>query len=96
VTVLPAVIVVLAICLGALGVVGQQLRLVDAAAVAARAAGRGETAAAAAGLASGLVPGVRIAVEQSGQIVCVRASSTVHLVGSWPISARSCAAAGGR
>ena len=95
-TVLPAVIVVLATCLAALSIVGQQVRLVDAAAAAARASGRGESSASVAHLADGLVPGARITIDVSGPIVCVRASSTVQLFGAWPISARSCAAANGR
>ena len=96
VTVLPAVIIVLATCLGALTVVGQQLRLVDAAAVAARASGRGESSAAAGRMAAGIMPGTRIVVEPDGEIVCVLATNTVRLFGSWPIGARSCAAASGQ
>lgn len=90
---LPAVVAVLAACLGGLSVAGQYLRVQDAAAAAARDAGRGEGAA----VASRLVPGASTAQWTDGDLVCVRVSATGALgPAGIPLTATSCALDGGR
>lgn len=89
----PAVLLVLAVCLGGLRVAGERLRLVDAAAQAARAASLGESPATAASRA-----GARVAsVAREGETVCVRLGKTVALAGvPLPVDAASCALSGPR
>jgi len=93
---LPAVILVLACSLSGLQVAGQQLRLQDAAASAARAAARDGDPSAAARLA----PGAMISRWSDGGLVCVRLSiASAALVGTpmqLTLSASSCALGGGR
>lgn len=91
---LPAVVLVLAACLTGMQVAGQQLRLVDAAAHAARSLARGEAADAAAARAAREVPGATLTQWTDADLACVtlRAPAAVGLT----ISAVSCALAGGR
>jgi Flp pilus assembly protein TadG len=87
----PAVMLVLACCLGSVQLASQQVRLQDAAAVAARATARGDPVD-----VGRLVPGASAAIESGGELVCVTA--TVHgpgLFGALTLTARSCALAGG-
>ncbi len=95
-TVIPAVLLVLAACLAGLQLSTQQVRLQQAAAMAARSAARGEPV----GTASALVAGSILRVEYRGELACVTASvrgSTVGaLVGLFTVSASSCALDGGR
>lgn len=88
---LPAVILVLALCLSALQLTTVQLRVWDAAAVAARVSARGEGGAA--GLVSQLVPGGRLSLESRGELIC---ATVVAAGGPGPFAAvrmtgRSCA-----
>jgi len=97
--VIPAVVLVLGCCLGAIQVVGQQVRMTDAAAGAARALGRGESSDHAAALANGAVPGVALSAESRGEFVCATLSAPsgigpFALVGL-TVTAVSCAPAGG-
>jgi len=98
--VLPAVILVLGCCLGAVTVIGQQVRLTDAAADAARVLSRGDGVGQAAALVAGAVPGTRLSVEPRGDFVCARldAVSSVELFAKWglTLAATSCALGGGR
>jgi hypothetical protein len=64
---LPAAALVLACCLGGVAVAGTQLRLQDAAALAARAEARGGDP----GAAVASVAGARYAVRAAGGLVCV-------------------------
>ena len=93
---LPAVVLVLACCLSGLQVAGQQLRLQDAAASAARAAARGGDPGAAARLA----PGASVATWSDGDLVCARLETrSTALLGTLmapTLSATSCALGGGR
>ena len=93
---LPAVVMVLACCLSGLQVAGQQLRLQDAAAAAARAAARGGDTAVAARLA----PGASVSRYSEGDLVCVRLSApSSALVGTLmalTLNATSCALGGGK
>ena len=93
--VVPAVILLLALCLGGLQVAGQQLRLQDAAADVSRSVARGGDAGAATGL-----PGVTVATSAQGDLVCarlsMRAGSAVGALLGLTLSASSCALGGGR
>jgi TadE-like protein len=97
--VLPAVILVLACCLGAVQVIGQQVRMTDAAAAAARVLARGDAAALAESVVRRSVPGASVRSEQRGEFVCVHldAPSAFGLfVGlGLTIEAGSCALSGG-
>jgi len=93
--VVPAVVVVLVACLAGFQVAGAQVRLQDAAAIAARSLGRGAAVS-----LPGLGPGfgaVSVSRSSVGDLVCVRLESRVRLgsVLVMPISARSCALDGG-
>lgn len=70
VTVMPAVLVILACCLGGLRLAGEQLRLQDAAGLAARAIARGDPAPA---------TGAQIARTDRDGLVCVTASTSERL-----------------
>jgi len=96
---LPAVALVLALCLGAVHVVGRQVRLTDAAADAARALGRGESVAVAHGIADRVAGGgTRLESSDESPLVCVTlsASGGAGLLGAIPLRAESCAVSGGR
>ncbi|MDQ0743873.1 Flp pilus assembly protein TadG [Clavibacter sp. B3I6] len=73
--VLPAVVLVLGLCLGAVQTVGQQVMLTSAAAEAARSLGRGEDAATATARIAGAAGGAAMAVDRSGRTVCVELSA---------------------
>ncbi|WPO85604.1 TadE family type IV pilus minor pilin [Herbiconiux sp. KACC 21604] len=90
---LPAVIVVLAVGMGALQVGAMQVRVADAAADAARLLGRGEADAASARVAA-LGPGAAPEVVHTGHLVCVtvRAEPALaFLSGTLELSASGCA-----
>ena len=86
---LPAVLVVLALCLGAVQVVGQQVRITDASADVARLLARGDSAGGAAGA------GVSVSVERSGDFVCANLSApsafAPFAAAGLSLGARSCA-----
>lgn len=65
----PAVLLLLALCLGGLQLVSQQARLQDAAAVVARVVARGEPGSAQ-GYLAGLVPGAAVSTSARGGFVC--------------------------
>lgn len=87
--VMPAVLLVLACCLGGMQLASQQLRLQDAAAIAARLAARGDDPAS----ARGLVPGSSIAVQEKGELTCATAavSGGGGVLGGVELTATSCA-----
>jgi Flp pilus assembly protein TadG len=96
---LPAVALVLAVCVGAVGVGSQQLRLQDAAADAARGLGRGESVAQAAGRAARAAVGSDLASWRSGELVCARLTAAARgpvAVAGLRLTAESCALDGGR
>lgn len=97
---IPAVLVVLACCLGGLRLAGDQLRLQDAAGVAARTIARGESVGLATSRAASLVPGAAISSTARGDLDCVTATASgslgPKLFGSLTLSARSCALGGDR
>ncbi len=89
----PVVMVLLATCLGGIAVVGQQIRLQDAAAAAAREAGRGSGVT----IAARLVPGSGVSQSTQGELACVTVSSVARVAAlTLPLVATSCALGGGR
>ncbi|WP_308796861.1 TadE family type IV pilus minor pilin [Agromyces silvae] len=95
---LPAVTLVLALCLGAVVVVGRQVRLTDAAADAARALGRGESEAVAHAIADRVAGGgTGLATSEEPPLICatLTASGGAGLLGAIQLRAESCAVAGG-
>ncbi|PPL19399.1 TadE family type IV pilus minor pilin [Microterricola pindariensis] len=96
--VMPALFLVLALCLGAVSLLGQQLRLSDAAADAARAAGRGDDGARVLALVARAVPGASLGLERRGEFVCAELSSDASFGPAGfglRLTASSCALAGG-
>ena len=94
---LPAVIVVLAACLGGLGLASAQLRAQDSAADAARLLGRGDAVAAAEQLVARSIPGARLEVSRPAGLVCtsVVVEQRLLLV-PVRVAGSSCALDGGR
>jgi Flp pilus assembly protein TadG len=90
---LPAVVLVLAIGVGALAAGSRQVRLQDAAADAARLGARGEPAARVHAAVTGAVPGATAGIQTRGDLLCVTASAPAVL--GLRITADACALAGG-
>ena len=90
--VIPAVILVLLLCLGGVQVGGQQVRLADAAAQAARSLARGDGLVHATALARQLVGGASVSADQRGDAVCARLSAPGAL--GITVTAASCALGG--
>jgi hypothetical protein len=92
---LPAVLVVLACCLGGVQVVGQQVRMSDAAADVARLLARGDGAGPAAGLLASVGPGTALSHDRQGEFVCARLSApsafAPFAAAGLTLDARSCA-----
>ncbi len=89
--VLPAVLLVLAACLGALRTGVEEARLVDAAALAARSLGRGDPPADAEGRAR-LAGAQGVTIARRDGLVCARATAVVVLLAvPVPLAADSCA-----
>ncbi|OUE27292.1 hypothetical protein BFL37_04180 [Clavibacter michiganensis] len=92
---LPGVVLVLGLCLGAVQTVGQQVVLTSAAEEAARSIGRGEDAGTAAARIDGAAPGAAMAVDRSGHVVCVRLTAPSRFgpagTAGLRVSARGCA-----
>jgi hypothetical protein len=81
--VLPAVVLVLALSLGALGLALEQIRCVDAAAAGARAAARGDSPAAVTLVANRAAPsGAVVSVGTSGDLVRVSVVSRPRVAAS--------------
>lgn len=88
---LPALAVVLAVCVWGVQLAGVQVRLEDAAGLAARAAARGDSADAA---VAAVLPGAAVRLDVAAALVCVDVSATVAAPGGlvpMALSARSCA-----
>ena len=80
--VLPVLFLVLAACIFVLAAVGAQLRCTDAAAVAARAAARGDTAPAVRAAGRAVAPrGADVEVDVGAERVHVEVSAAVHPFG---------------
>lgn len=95
--VIPAVLLVLAMCLGALQLAGTQLRLQDAVADAARSLARGDGEASAAARVRQAVPGAALSARHQGDLVCVEARATggVGSLLGLTVTAAGCALDGG-
>lgn len=94
--VLPSVLLVGSLLLAAVLLCGEQIRVIDAAGMAARAAGRGESPVETLVVLDGL-EAVRASTSDRGALVCVEVSATARKAGlAIPLGARACAAADGR
>ena len=93
---MPAVALVLLLCLSGMQVAGLQVRLQDAAAVAARSVARGDGSASA---VAALIPGATTSTYANGELQCARVSApaagALALIGL-RLEASSCALGGGR
>jgi hypothetical protein len=90
---LPAVLLVLAACLGGLRLGAEQVRLADAAGIAARSLARHDPPATTASSVSAL-GGVVVGVTRAGGILCAALERRVPLLGTLavvPLRARGCA-----
>lgn len=96
-TVVPTVLLVLACCLGGVQLTGQQLRLQDAAASAARSLARGESVSTASARSAQLVSGARLTASTRGAMICARveAPGPAGLFAAVIVAASSCALAAG-
>ncbi len=98
--VIPAVVLVLAACIAGLQVAGEQLRLQDAAADAARLLARADGSTAAAARLTAAIPGARLTVSHPGDLVCAGASArsriSIGVLLGVTIRASGCALDGGR
>ncbi|RUR01414.1 TadE family type IV pilus minor pilin [Labedella endophytica] len=96
--VLPAVLLVLVLCIGSASVSVQRITVESAAAAAARAAARGEAGGSAAAAAAHAGSGAAVAVRRDGDFVCatVTAAATFAVARTVGvrISGTSCALAG--
>lgn len=94
---LPAIALVLAASLASVVLVGQQVRLTDAAADAARALGRGESAAEAGAIADRVSGGASLGVTEDGLFVCATLVAPGRgLLAPIELRAESCAVTDGR
>jgi hypothetical protein len=94
--VLPVLVVVLAAAVGALMVVGAQLRCVDAAREGVRAAARGEAVASVRRLVGNAAPsGASASVASAGAVVTVTVTAAVRPLGPLPWTVHVSAAATG-
>lgn len=94
--VIPAVCLVLAVCLSGLQLATRQLQVQDGAALAARSAGRGENPSM---VINQVMPGAVLSSEHRGNLVCVRVEVAgpplAVLLGFGSVTATSCALADG-
>jgi len=96
--VLPALVLLLAVVVGAAGVATTAVRVADASAVVARQVARGDAASAPATLAE-LVPGATMTTVGVGEFVCVEVTVDARLAGpgtTVPVTSRGCAPRAGR
>ncbi|MBM7504015.1 TadE family type IV pilus minor pilin [Agromyces aurantiacus] len=94
---LPAIALVLASSLAAVHVAAVQVRLADAAADAARALGRGESEAVAAGIAARNAAGARMSTSIEDPFVCATLTGPAGgILSGLELQAESCAVRGGR
>ncbi|RNE62616.1 hypothetical protein EEJ31_07250 [Cryobacterium tepidiphilum] len=95
---MPAVMLVLAACLGAVQVAGQHVRMTDAAASAARSLARGDGVDAATAIARQSVGSVTLGSDHQGQFVCARLNAPSAFLpfaaAGLRLEASSCALAG--
>lgn len=88
----PALLVLLALCLGGLTAATAQARAHEAATVAARLLARGAPVADARGHVAAVLPGASVASARGDGLLCATVTHTHSLLGvGLPITARSCA-----
>ncbi|MCP2032220.1 hypothetical protein L1277_002319 [Okibacterium sp. HSC-33S16] len=94
---LPAVVVVLACCLGAVQIASHQVRLSDAAADAARTLARGDPVSVAVARVQRVAGPAELTTSRSGDFVCVELSAVAGpaVLAGIRIRASGCALAGG-
>lgn len=94
---LPAILLLVALCVGALSAASRQVRLQDAVADAARLVARGEEEGRAFALVGDAVEGATVEVHRDGDLVCVIASVPVGMpLPGARFAADACALDGGR
>lgn len=93
---LPVVVLTLVVMMGALSAQSTHILLTDATADAARLLARGDDVALAGETITNAVAGATWTSENNGALLCVDASVQVQIIVPVPITARSCALAGGR
>ncbi len=74
---MPALVVVLAACVSAVGAMGAHIRTIDAAATAARSLARGGSVAEATSIASRLAPGSTLTHRETDGFVCATVSRSI-------------------
>lgn len=94
---LPSVVLVLALCLGAVNVIGQQIALGSLASSGARMLARGDDPAAVRARVASAAPGVSLSQTSDGAFVCVALARNARFgpvgLGALDLSARGCALA---
>lgn len=95
---LPAVVLVLGLCLGSLQVGAAHVRTQDAVADAVRTVARGDTVARAEELADRAIPGAQLTFKEEDDLVCAELRRDVTIAGFivLPVVAKACALPGGR
>lgn len=97
--VVPAIALVLALCLGGVQTLTQQVRLADAAGDAVRVLARGEGQGRAHSIAAAIAGSVALSVANRGEFVCLELSAPAAFgpfaAAGVRVSAMSCALAGG-
>ena len=92
---LPGVLMVLALCIGAVNVVAQQVQLASLASSGARMLARGDDSATMRAALAAAAPGTTIGESPDGDFACVRLERQAHFgpvgLGTLVLNARGCA-----
>ena len=100
VTVLPAVLVIVAALLGGFQLIVQQMRVADAASSAARVVGRGDDCGAADTVSKLLGGHAELSSRLDGRFVCATVTTSVgsgsSLIAAIPVASTTCALGGGQ
>jgi len=93
--VLPAVVLMLALCIGAVNVVAQQVQLASLASSGARMLARGDDSATMRARVGAAAPGTRVTESPDGDFACVAVERQARFgpvgLGTLTLSARGCA-----
>jgi Flp pilus assembly protein TadG len=94
---LPAILLLLVLCVGTLSTASRQVRLQDAVADASRLIARGDDEGRALALVAAAAPDARSEITRDDDLVCITASVPIGIAAiTVPLSATACALAGGR
>lgn len=95
---LPAVVLVLGLCLGALQVGAAHVRAQDAVSDAVRTVARGDAVALAEARVEAAMPGAELTFHDDGDLLCAELRRDLTIAGliAVPVTARACALPGGR